>query len=57
MFSKQIIERAPDRMLDFSYNHVLLAYRHNLIYINVKDTGICENESVNEDSNFVTINI
>ena len=40
IFSKKIIDRAPDKMIDFIDNHILVAYRNTIIYLNVSSYGV-----------------
>ena len=35
LFGKDIIKRAPDKMIDIIDNHILLAYRNSIIYLDV----------------------
>ena len=37
---KNIIKRAPDRMIDHLNDHILLAYRNSIIYLDVSSFGI-----------------
>ena len=41
---KPIIERAPDKMIDYFENYILIAFRHTLITINVTNLEIDEND-------------
>ena len=36
MADNQIIKRAPDKMIDYFENHILLAYRNTIMTINVE---------------------
>ena len=40
LFGKDIIKRAPDKMIDIIDNHILLAYRNSIIYLDVSQYGI-----------------
>ena len=40
LFAKDIIKRAPDKMIDIIDNHILLAYRNSIIYLDVSQYGI-----------------
>ena len=40
MLGDDIIQRAPDKMIDFLQNNILLAYRDLLIYCNVEKYNI-----------------
>ena len=43
IFSEEIIERSPDKMIDFLDNHILLAYRNSIIYMDVSSYGVIDN--------------
>ena len=43
IFGEAIIERAPDKMIDFLDNHILLAYRNSIIYMDVSSYGVIDN--------------
>ena len=44
-----IIKLEPNKMLDFLQGHVLLAYRNTLIYMDVSDTLICQNNEISTE--------
>ena len=59
-FSNKIIERAPDKMIDFLDNHILLAYRNLIIYMDVSEYGLMDNEvpqnvKIGQDNHFIEI--
>ena len=61
MHGEEIVVRAPDKMIDFLQNNILLAFRDLLIYCNVEKYHIDDPENApknpNEDSHFVDIEI
>ena len=53
-----IIERCPDKMIDYLQGFILLAYRDFIIYCNVTEYGIDDESKIprtfdQEDSQFV----
>ena len=60
IFSTRIIERAPDKMIDFLDNHILLAYRNLIIYMDVSEYGLTDGDVKADvrganDSHFIEI--
>ena len=60
VFSERIISRAPDKMIDFLDNHILLAYRNLIIYMDVSEYGLTDGEVTSDvrganDSHFIEI--
>ena len=58
-----MVDRAPDKMIDFLHGHVLLAYRNTIIYIDVNHFGIDKpeltipSEYSKSDRNFIQVDI
>ena len=44
IFEGELVDRAPDKMIDFLQGHVLLAYRNSIVYLDVSNFGIDEPE-------------
>ena len=42
---RQLINRAPDKMIDFFQDFIILAYRENFLYLNVTQTHIDQREN------------
>ena len=61
MLGDDIIQRAPDKMIDFLQNNILLAYRDLLIYCNVEKYNIQDPsnapKNTSEDSHFIDVEI
>ena len=41
IFKERIIRRAPDKMIEYLQDHILLAYRNSIIYIDLSRYEIC----------------
>ena len=59
MFGDEIIDRAPDKMVDFLQGNIMLAYRDLIIYCNVNDYGVEDITKIpaGNDPNYVIVDI
>jgi len=59
MFGDEIIERAPDKMIDILQGNLMLAFRDLVIYCNINQYGIDDISKIpaESDPNYVSVDI
>ena len=59
MFGEEIIQRAPDKMIDMLQGNLMLAYRDLVIYVNVNQYGVEDERLIprDQDPNYIVIDI